>query len=183
MLSRQPPRDLPHLSRSSLLTCPECYTACRRCPRTRGRAGAGVPCGAGGGPLTSGVLEQRARKWPGKPQPGRRRHLKTTRNLGAPAAHGAQGRRENPERSISRAGAALGASPLARMLSRVAAASRKLSAAVAAAVRPEGGRGAAGAFGSVEPGARCERARGPTSAGWAAGGAQPPGGRSGRRGA
>lgn len=56
-------------------------------------AGQGPGCRAGPGAACSlrGVLEQRARKWPRKPQPGQRRHLKTTRNLGAPAAHGAQG--------------------------------------------------------------------------------------------
>lgn len=66
------------------------------------------------------------------------------------------GRFENPEQRIPRAGAALGARPLARMLSRAAAASRKLravvvaAAAAAAAELREGGRGAP-AGGGAEP--------------------------------
>uniref|UniRef100_A0A8I3RVW9 Leucine rich repeat containing 1 n=1 Tax=Canis lupus familiaris TaxID=9615 RepID=A0A8I3RVW9_CANLF len=95
-----------------------------------------------------------------------------------------------------RAGKRPRARPLARMLSRAAAAaSRKLgAAAAAAAARLEGGRGRPGrragalglcrgsrrsflrAFGTVNPGARSWRAPEPASAEWAAGGAQPPGG-------
>lgn len=85
----------------------------------------------------------------------------------------APGLQENPERSIPRAGKRPRARPLARMLSRAAAASRKLREAVAAvAARLEGGRRRArwragalgrgwgsrprflGVFGTANPGAR-----------------------------
>lgn len=59
-----------------------------------GRAGQGPRRCAGLGAASSllglpahfrGCGEQRAHKWPRKPKPGRRRHLKTTQNLAAPA--------------------------------------------------------------------------------------------------
>lgn len=113
----------------------------------------------------------------------------------APRPSPGPGRQENPERSIPGRGNALSARPLARMLSRAEPGSRKLGAAVAVAARGlEGGRGRTGwragalgrgcgsrprflgAFQAAKVCARSERAREPTRAVWAAGGAEPPGG-------
>lgn len=106
------------------------------------------------------------------------------------------GRWENPERSSPLPGNALGARPLTRMLSRAAAASRKLCAVVAAAAaaRLQGGTGRTdwragalgrgcgsrprflGVFGTAKLCARSQWAREATNAEWTAGGAEPPGG-------